>query len=330
MKNYYEILGVGEKATQEDIKKAYRKLSKQYHPDVNPDGEEKFKDIAEAYDNIGDENKRKDYDNMKNNPFANMGGGHGFDFNNIFEQMMNNGRQQQRVPDKVISIRMSPIDSYFGINKDISIENFVMCKPCDGNGGDKIVCEDCYGNGFTTQVVGTGLFRQQVRVTCNSCNGQGSILLKACNHCKGNGVNKEVEKILVTIPQNVDNGDFMRVKGKGDYHPNFKVKGDLILKVELESDENYEKLGFDLINKIKLSPIDMLLEDKLIIKHPDGDIAITLPNNVDTDKPLRIPNKGYKTANGNGHFYIKLSVNKTENLSEDIKERIKGILNQTV
>ena len=99
MKNYYEILGVDEKATQEDIKKAYRKLSKQYHPDVNPNGEEKFKDIAEAYDNIGDENKRKDYDNRRNNPFGGMGG---FDINSMFEQMVNGGNRPPKAPDKII------------------------------------------------------------------------------------------------------------------------------------------------------------------------------------------------------------------------------------
>jgi len=327
MKNYYKILGVDETATQDDIKKAYRKLSKQYHPDVNPDGEEKFKEVAEAYDNVGDEEKRKKYDNMKNNPFAGMGGG--FDVNSIFEQMMGN-RNQQRVPDKVVSVKMTPVESYFGTNKELNLSSLTMCQPCDGSGGDKKICDSCNGNGFTVQMVGTGLFKQQFRVPCQSCNGHGSTLIKVCNGCNGSGVKKEDEKLIVTIPQNVDNGDFMRVKGKGDYYPNNRLRGDLILKVELEPDENYEKVGFDLINKIKLSPIDMLLEDKLIIKHPDGDISIKIPKVVDTDKPLRILNKGYKTPNGNGHFYVKLSVIKTDDLDDEIKEKIKNTLKQTV
>jgi molecular chaperone DnaJ len=330
MKNYYEILGVDEKATQDDIKKAYRKLSKQYHPDVNPDGEEKFKDIAEAYDNIGDEQKRRNYDNMKNNPFANMGGGDGFHFNDIFEQMMNGHRQPQRAPDKVITVKMTPFDSYFGAHKEIVLDNFTLCVPCDGSGGDKKVCESCNGNGFKVQIMGTGMFKQQFRVQCNLCGGQGSKTIRVCNSCSGSGLKKENEKLMVTIPQNVDNGDFMRVKGKGDFNPQVRLRGDLILKVEMEYDENYEKVGFDLITKLKLSPLDMLLEDKLIIKHPDGDLSIKIPSNIDTDKPLRIPNKGYKTPNGNGHCYIKLSVNKTEDLNDDIKNKLRDILKQPV
>ena len=117
MKNYYEILGVSETTTQDEIKKAYRKLSKQYHPDVNPDGDEKFKEISEAYENIGEENKRRDYDNKKNNPFTDMGNG-SFDMHSMFEQMMGmNVNRKPKSPDKTIEIEISPIESFTGFEK---------------------------------------------------------------------------------------------------------------------------------------------------------------------------------------------------------------------
>ena len=216
MKNYYEILGVAENASQDEIKKSYRKLSKQYHPDVNPEGEEKFKDIAEAYDILGDENKRQQYNQRKNNPFAGRGGN--FDAQSIFEEMVNGGRRQNtKSPDKVISISMTPIDSYFGIEKEISYDYLKVCKPCDGNGGNRSVCSTCGGQGYVMQRMGTGMFQQIFNVTCNGCGGQGSVITKKCDTCNGNGMIKEKEKIVISIPKNVDNGDFLRIATKGDY-----------------------------------------------------------------------------------------------------------------
>lgn len=326
MKNYYEILGVDEKATQDDIKKAYRKLSKQYHPDVNPGGEEKFKEVSEAYENIGDEQKRMDYDNRKNNPFAGMGNG-GFDIHSMFEQMMGNGRRNRpTAPDKVISFDITPIDSYYGVKKEIKVHNNLTCEPCNGGGGDKKICETCLGNGFVIQTFGTNMFRQQVQTNCPTCQGHGSILINPCNICNGSGVNAKLETFMVTIPQNVDNGDFMRLKDKGDYYPKIKLRGDLIIKINMVNDKNYEKVGMDLVLKIKLTPLQLILDDKLMIEHPDGLLSINIPNKLDTDVPLRIPSKGYKTQNGVGHFYIKLSVSKNENIDEDLKNKIKSIL----
>lgn len=327
MKNYYDILGVEESATQDDIKKAYRKLSKQYHPDVNPEGEEKFKDISEAYDNIGDPQKRSKYDNMKNNPFAGMGGG-GFDFQDIFEQMMGGGgRQQQPIaPDKVINLKITPVESYFGIKKDIEYNVLDKCDPCNGSGGDRKICNHCNGQGFIIQVFGTGMFKQRLQSACGACNGAGTVIMKPCITCHGKGLTQKKEKILVTIPANVDNGDFMRIRGKGDYNLGVNNKGDLILKIDMVNDGGFEKIGYDLIYNKKTTPVDILLNDKIEIPHPDGDIRISMPETLDTNTPLRVNGKGYKTPNGNGSLYIKLSVNKTGNLPNEIKEKIKDIL----
>jgi len=326
MKNYYETLGITEQATQEDIKKAYRKLSKQYHPDVNPDGEEKFKEVSEAYENIGEESKRVKYDQMRKNPFANMNGG-GFDINDLFEQMVNGGRQRQpKAPDKVISLNVSSLESYFGSKKEILLNNNLVCDPCAGSGGDKMVCETCKGNGFIIQTLGTNMFTQQFQVTCPSCNGYGAVISNPCKSCNGNGVKQNQERIAIILPQNSDNGDFIRLKGLGDYYPNIKMRGDLIVKVNLINDDKFEKSGKDLVYKITLTPVEYLLNDKMIIEHPDGDLSVNMPETLTTEKPLRIPNKGYKYQDGNGHFYIKLVMEKTKNLDSQQKEKLKSIL----
>ena len=328
MKNYYEILGVDENATQDDIKKAYRKLSKQYHPDVNPEGEEKFKDISEAYENIGDPQKRSQYDNMKNNPFAGMGGGGGFDIHDMFEQMMGGGRRQQqpKAPDKVVSLKVNPVDSYFGLKKELNFDVSERCTPCNGSGGERKVCHGCNGQGFVIQVFGTGMFKQRMQSTCNVCNGSGSLIMKACNSCGGRGLTLKKENILITIPANVDNGDFMRVQGKGDFNNQVNMRGDLIIKIELINENGFEKIGMDLIYNKKASPLDVLINDKLDIPHPEGDIRINMPENLDTNVPLRVGGKGYKTPNGNGDLYIKVSVSKDGSISNEIKEKIKELL----
>ena len=180
-------MGVSETATQDEIKKAYRQLSKQYHPDVNPNGEEKFKEVAEAYENIGEEGKRRDYDNRKNNPFANMGNG-SFDFNSVFEQMMGGQRQQRpTAPDKVLNVFITPFESYHGVKKEIKYEYFDHCKPCDSNGGERSICNHCNGQGVVMQKMGTGMFQQVFQTNCPTCMGNGSIITKPCMSCGGVG-----------------------------------------------------------------------------------------------------------------------------------------------
>jgi molecular chaperone DnaJ len=327
MKDYYNILGVEETATHDEIKKAYRKLSKQFHPDVNPEGEEKFKEIVESYGNIGDENKRREYDTKRKNPFMGMGNG-AFDIHSMFEEMMGMRKpQKQKAPDTIISIDITCIESYFGVKKEITFITNNKCQPCDGSGGTKKVCETCKGNGFVVQNFGTGMFRQQIQQQCPACLGTGSIISKACNTCHGAGLRQDNEKINVNIPPNVDNGDFLRLQGKGNFNTMTKTNGDIILKVNLINVENFEKIGNDLIFYKKISPIELIIDDTMIINHPEGDLSIKIPKELSSEKPLRIFNKGYKTNNGIGNFYIKLLVEKKNDLDFETKNKIKNILN---
>ena len=327
MKNYYEILGVSENASQDEIKKVYKKLSKQYHPDVNPKGEEKFKEINEAYGVLGDENKRNHYNNQKNNPFSDFGSGD-FDFNSIFEQMMGAKQRPQRpnAPDKVLTIEISPVESFLGVKKEISYERNSECSTCNSTGGEHKTCNNCNGRGVITQKFGTGMFQQLIQTQCPACKGKGQIIVKPCVTCHGGGFTKIVEKLSITIPQNVDNGDFMRVPNKGDYNVNSRTRGDLILKVELSPKDNFEKMGLDLVYYQTLNLNNLLLGDEIILPHPDGQLKIYIPDNFSTDKPLRLINKGYKTQSEIGDFYVKISIVNTLDVSEEVKEKIKNLI----
>jgi molecular chaperone DnaJ len=328
MKNYYDILGVSETATQDEIKKAYRQLSKQYHPDVNPNGEEKFKEVAEAYDNVGDENKRRDYDNKKNNPFANMGGG-SFDFNSVFEQMMGGQRQHRpTAPDKVLNVFITPVESYHGSKKELKYEYFDHCQPCDSNGGERSICNHCNGQGVVMQKMGTGMFQQVFQTNCPTCMGNGSIITKPCMSCGGVGKIKNTENLVVSIPKNVDNGNFMRVAGKGDYNPGVRLRGDLILKVDVNKADDFEKLGMDLIYYKKLTVLDVITKKQLLVPHPDGDLMINIPKNLNTEKPLRLLKKGYRANDGSGDFYIKVAVTNEYELPDEVQQKLEELLKE--
>ena len=169
--NYYDVLGVDEKATQEDIKKAYRNLAKENHPDKGGD-EEKFKKITEAYDTIGDANKRNQYDNQRSNSF----GGNFADMFHAFNQQ----RQRQENHTSVITVNISVLDSYLSRNKQITYKRKTNCNVCSGTGGEKKVCHTCNGVGSIMKQMGTGMFVQVVNMTCETCSGTGKSTVNAC------------------------------------------------------------------------------------------------------------------------------------------------------
>ena len=328
MKNYYDILGVSETSSQDEIKKAYRQLSKQYHPDVNPEGEEKFKEVSEAYENIGDETKRRDYDNRRNNPFINMGGHGNYDFNSIFEEMMGGHRQQRarRAPDKIINVDINPIESYLGVKKEIKYDYKEICAPCNGDGGQTSICNTCRGVGTITQRVGNGMFNQIVQTQCPSCFGKGKIIINPCNNCYGQGILIKNETLLVTIPKNVDNGNFMRVPAKGDFNQNMKLRGDLVLQINLFSNDGFEKNGNDLIYYLKLNVLDIILQKQIKLPHPEGELLINLPKNISSEKPLRLVKKGYRGDSNSGDFYVKMNITNEIDLPQEKIDQIQEIL----
>lgn len=298
MKNYYNILEVEENASDEEIKKSYRNLSKKFHPDVNPQGAEKFKEINEAYEILGNKEKKQTYDFQRKNPFQ------GSQFESFFDNMFNRQQQPQRkksAPDKIIKLQINPIESYLGLEKEIQYTRDLACNSCGGSGGDKVPCSHCSGYGFHIKTFGTGFMVQQIRTVCPTCNGQGQMITERCYLCGGRGTSQTVSDIRIKIPVGCDNGQFLKLQSLGDFK-NGDV-GDLVIQIELIPKDGFEKLNNDLIYNLFLD-LSGVTQEKYIIPHPDGNLSMDAPKIFDTSRPLRLRGKGY---NG-GDMYIKLNV----------------------
>ncbi len=298
--NLYEILGVKEDASAADIKSAYRKLAVKYHPDKGGD-EEMFKKISSAYEVLSDPQKRSQYDNRNNNPF---GGG---SFEDMFSQMFGGNpfggnpfqQRRQQAPNKIVKLKVTPVESYLGVEKNVSFIKETHCQPCNGSGGDRQKCGRCNGTGFIIKQFGTGFMVQQIQTGCDFCGGRGSILTKQCNICGGKGTISQPGEIKIKLPNAVDNGQFLKLEKMGDFHNG--VYGDLIIQVELESNDGFEKINNDLVYNLYLN-LEQIQKPNFNIPHPSGELNVTAPKVVDTSKPLRLKGKGY---NG-GDMYVKL------------------------
>lgn len=298
MNNFYNTLGVNENATKEEIKKAYRKLAVKHHPDKGGD-ESMFKNINEAYGTLGDENKRVQYDNRHNNPFGNQPGGQN-PFDDFFRGFTQR-RKKPTAPETIVNVDVGTVESYLGSEKIITYNRKDKCGTCSGSGGDKNKCGNCNGDGFRTVKVGNGLFSQVVRQTCHLCNGEGHIFIKRCGGCNGSTTNTKTETIKIKVPVGIDNGQFLRLQGKGDY---FKgLYGNLVVKVNLTPENGFDKNGDSLIYDAVFSKND-LDKNTFSVPHPLGELLVTMPKIFDTIKPLRVKSKGF---NG-GDLYVNLVV----------------------
>lgn len=309
MENYYDILGVTETATEDEIKKAYRKKSKEFHPDVNPNGEDMFKKVAEAYDTLSDNQKKQQYDFQRKNPGSmggfNFGGG-GMDPWDLFEKMTGGGfnRRRQHSPERNVIVNISIADTFLGNEKTINYIRKIQCEGCNGSGGDRRNCTTCNGRGVLQQRMGNGIFTQIINTQCHACGGQGSTLLSACKTCSGSGTKDSNESINIKIPVGIDDGAMLRVQSHGDFFNGHY--GDLILKMKLNYENNLEKDGNNLIYTATFGLDDLKLET-INVPHPDGNLTVTLPSDFDTNIPLRVRGKGFR-VNPLGDLFIKMRV----------------------
>lgn len=287
--NYYQILGVNENASHDEIKKTYRKLAKENHPDVGG-SEEKFKKISLAYDTIGYEEKRKQYDAQIKNPFLN--GQENVDMSDFLSQMFGGNRQNQnKVSTTTISIDIGVLESYRGDVKNITYQRNKKCEPCNGNGGDKKICSSCNGKGTFTRQVGSGFFIQVVQMECQQCQGNGKIIIKPCFLCNGSGKQKEIKTVEVKLPHGVDNGHHIRIKSMGDFING--VYGDLIIRINLKPEGNFNRFDSHLVYNAYID-LEQLKNGSITVSHPDGNLILKLPKNIDTSIPLRVKLKGFK------------------------------------
>lgn len=300
MQNYYKILEVEENASEDEIKKSYRSLSKKYHPDVNPDGAEKFKEINEAYEILGDKTKRQTYDNQRNNP------NHGNTFESLFNNMFNNGghftnQRRNAAPDKIIRLQITPVESFLGSEKEIQYMRDIPCSSCKGGGGEHTTCTSCGGQGFHIKSFGTGFMVQQIRTICPACNGQGRMIVERCYLCSGKGTSQTVNNVRIKLPVGVDNGQFLKLQSLGDFRNG--DMGDLIIQIEIIPKDGFEKMENNLVYTLFLD-LEDLKKEKYKVPHPHGDLIMDAPKIFDTSKPLRLRNKGYS----GGDMYVRLNV----------------------
>jgi len=295
LENYYEVLGVSETATQEEIKKAFRTKSKESHPDRGGN-EEEFKRINEAYSNLSDNDKKAQYDAQRNNPF----GGDPFD---MFSQFFNQRQHVRKAPDRIMDLNIGAVDSFVGKKINVSFTRKTNCNPCNGQGGDRINCNTCGGTGHVTQVIGNSFFQNIIQSQCNSCMGRGFTFSKVCNTCYGDGRVDEPMSIDINLPVGISDGQLIKASSMGDYSNG--LFGDLIFKIIVTQQDGFEKVASDLIYN-KFMSVDELNQDELILPHPNGEISVKLPEVIDTSVPLRIKGKGY--PNENGDFYVRLYV----------------------
>jgi molecular chaperone DnaJ len=284
--NYYQVLGVNENASNEEIRKAYRKLAKENHPDAGGN-EETFKKISIAYDTLGDEGKRKQYDTQRNNPFSNMG-----DMGDFFSQMFGGNRQKQKkVPTTTIAVNIGVLESYRGDKKNITYQRKKQCEPCNGTGGDKKICPSCNGKGSFTRQVGSGFFVQVVQMECQQCSGSGQLTINPCFLCHGSGNQSEMKTVEIKLPHGIDNGHHVRLQSMGDFIEG--TYGDLIVRINLVPQDNFDRVGSHLIYNAYMD-LEELKSGIINVSHPDGSINLKLPKKIDTSVPLRVKSKGFR------------------------------------
>jgi molecular chaperone DnaJ len=333
VKEYYELLGVSEDASQDEIKKAYRKKAKKYHPDSNSDtaDEEKFKKINKAYDVLSDEEKRKKYDQFgKQGVEGHAGRGQrqaASNFQDLFEEIFGGGgrggrrKRTSSGQDMKMSTTVILEDAYNGVEKTFEVERKQQCPECGGNGsetGETSTCAECNGQGRVQKVEQSIFGRTQTVQECPECHGTGDIPEEKCSECNGEGLTEQKETITVDIPGGVRDGQRLKLNGKG--HESRKGRnGDLYLVVHVEEDEKIERRDQDLFTTLKVGVADAATGREAKIEHPEGKLKVEIPKGTQPGQVLRVKGKGMPSRRGSGDLYIKIDVEIPVNAESDEK-----------
>src|SRR4051812_16257808 len=330
-KSPYESLGVSKNATQDEIKKAYRKLVREVHPDRNPGSEDRFKEVQGAYDVLSDPDKRKQYDRhgTTNGRPGGFGSGTTYDFSDfdlgdIFGGLFNRGgraqQQQQRGQrgsDVEVEVRVSFEDALKGAQVTIPVELELACHTCHGTGAAPgtapVRCPECDGSGVVA--TSQGLFALQQ--PCPRCHGRGSIVQTPCDTCHGSGRERRTKRYTVTIPAGVRDGTRIKLKGKGEAGYGGAPAGDLFVITRVEPSKVYERRGDDLVVNVPVPYPTVALGGKVEVPTPDGAVQLTVPAGTEDGKLLRIKGRGAPRLKGSGQgdvlARIKIQVPKKVN-----------------
>ncbi len=339
-KDYYEVLGISKGASDQEIKSSFRKLAKEYHPDVNksPDAESKFKEIQEAYAVLSDKEKRAKYDQFGHSAFTNQQGGfsgfEGFDFggmNDIFDDILSGfgfggssrrKNSSQRGSDVLYRMTINFDEAVFGCEKDIKVDVSEKCSECDGKGGfNSKTCTDCHGSGTVTSEQRTLFGSFLTKTTCPTCNGKGITFDKKCSNCRGSGIVRENKTITVKVPAGVDNENRLRIAGKGESGINGGPNGDLYIEFTVKEHEIFQRVDDDIYFELPISITDATLGIKKDIPTMYGTISMSIPEGSQNNNKLRLKGKGIENvmSKRKGDMYIVLKIIIPEKLSRDQK-----------
>jgi molecular chaperone DnaJ len=342
-KDYYNILGVAKGASADEIKTAFRKKAHQHHPDKGGD-EAKFKELNEAYQVIGNEQKRKQYDqfgsSFQNGQAGGGGGGGynpggmgGFDFSGFgnggvdmddlfggFGDMFGFGggrqsaKRSQRGADLEMGINLEFLEAAFGLEKEISFTKNVSCSHCHGNGaepGAKVeTCSTCGGSGQVIGVQRTILGNIQTRMTCSTCQGEGKIYSAKCSVCHGTGINRESVKIKVKIPAGVNDGESIRLSGQGEAGQKGAPAGDLFLRIRVEKHRQFIRENYDIHTEESISVKQAVLGDKIEVETIHGPLTLKIPEGTQSGTIFKLKEKGVTELHnrGQGDHFVKIKV----------------------
>lgn len=349
--DYYKVLGVDRDASDQEINKAYRKLAKKYHPDLNhePGAEEKYKQVNEAYEVLHDKQKRAQYDQFGSAGVNGQGGfgggaGQGFggagfdasgfgDFGDIFGDIFGQGRQQrvdptapQRGEDLDYTLTIDFMDAINGKKSQVSYTRDETCETCGGNGCEKgthpITCDKCHGTGYmkVTQRSVFGMVRQQT--TCDKCNGRGVVIEHPCKTCHGRGIVERKNTIEVDIPAGIDNGQQLRYQGQGDAGINGGPYGDLYIIYRVKPSKIFERRGQNIYTHVPISFAQATLGDEIDVKTVHGDEKLTIPAGTQPNKKFTLRGKGvpYLRGDGNGDQIITVDIVIPKHINEKQKQ----------
>lgn len=351
-RDYYEVLGVAKDADDATLKKAYRKLAKKYHPDTNPgdkEAEAKFKEASEAYAVLSDADKRRQYDQFGHAAFENGGGGGaggGFDFSDmgdifgdifggdIFGDLFGGGRRRSsngpmRGADVRTTVRITFAEAVAGTSKKIDVTLKDPCQHCNGTGAkpgtQPETCGRCGGKGqivYTQQSI-LGMVRNVQ--PCPDCNGTGKVIKEKCPDCYGTGYISSKKTIEVTIPAGIDNGQCVRIQGKGEPGTNGGSRGDLLVAVMIAEDPVFKRDGYNIFSEVKISYPTAVLGGEIKVKTVDGEVLYEVKPGTDSNTRVRLRGKGMPTLRNKsvrGDHYITLVVDIPKKLTNEQRDAL--------
>ena len=355
-RGYYEVLGLQKGASDDEIKKAYRKLSKQYHPDINkePDAEAKFKEISEAYEILSDSQKRAAYDQYGHaGTDPNYGGGYGGGFGgfnsggfsgggfggfeDIFESFFGGGGGRAANPnaprqgaDLQYAVDLSFEEAIFGVEKTVQYNREETCHTCGGNGAkpgtSPETCHKCHGAGTINVERQTPLGRVMSRQTCDVCHGTGKEIKEPCTTCHGTGHEKKKHNVKVNVPAGVEDGQQMRLSGQGEAGTNGGPYGDLYVVFRVEESDIFDRDGSEIYYELPLNFVQAALGDEVNVPTVHGNVKLKIPAGTQTGTNFRLRGKGAPRlrGGGNGDQQVKVKLITPKNLNEEQKEALRA------